>query len=197
MLDFNAAEPQRDMGLIDDGTVAVVQINVRPGHAGEGGWLKRSKTGESEALDCEFTVVDGPYAKRKFWTLFTLGGISEGQKKAGDISGSRIRGILESARGIKPDDQSDAAKAARQIDDWGDLDGLRFIAKIGVEKGKDGFKDKNVLEVAVTPDRTAWKKVEQTLRQATAVASIGSTFGTAPPPPAAQPGTIQKPGWAR
>jgi hypothetical protein len=195
MLDFNAAEPQRDMSLIDDGTVAVVQINVRPGNAGEGGWLKRSKTGESEALDCEFTVVDGPYAKRKFWTLFTLGGVSEGQKKAGDISGSRIRAILESARGIKPDDQSDAAKVARQINDWGDLDGLRFIAKIGVEKGKDGFKDKNVLEVAITPDRTAWKKVEQTLRQAAAVASIGSTFGAAPPP--AQPGTIQKPGWAR
>src|SRR4029077_19663300 len=110
MLDFNNAEPQREMGLIDDGTVAVVQINVRPGHAGEGGWLKRSKAGESEALDCEFTVVDGPYAKRKFWTLLTLGGISEGQKKAGDISGSRIRAILESARGIKPDDQSDTAK---------------------------------------------------------------------------------------
>jgi hypothetical protein len=195
MLDFNAAEPQREIGLIDDGTVAVVQINVRPGNAGDGGWLKRSKAGESEALDCEFTVVDGPYAKRKFWTLFTLGGISEGQKKAGDISGSKIRGILESARGIRPDDQSDTAKAARQIGDWGDLDGLRFIAKIGVEKGKDGFKDKNVLEAAITPDRTAWKKVEQTLRTATAAASIGNTFGAAPVQP--PPSTIQKPSWAR
>jgi hypothetical protein len=196
MLDFNTAEPQRDMSLIPDGETAVVQINVRPGHAGEGGWLKRSKAGDSEMLDCEFTVVDGPYAKRKFWTMFTLGGTTEGQQKAGDISGSRIRAILESARGVKPDDQSDAAKAARQIGDWGDIDGLRFIAKIGVEKGKDGFKDKNVLEAAITPDRTAWKKVEQTLRQATAAASIGSTFGSAPPP-VAQPGTIQKPGWAR
>jgi hypothetical protein len=195
MLDFNAAEPQREMGLIDEGTVAMVQINVRPGNAGDGGWLKRSKAGDSEQLDCEFTVIDGPYAKRKFWTLFTVAGVTAGQKQAADISGGKIRGILESARGIRPDDQSDAAKAARQIGDWGDLDGLRFIARIGVEKGKDGFKDKNVLEVAVTPDRTAWKKVEQNLRQATAAASIGNTFGAVPVQP--PPGTIQKPGWAR
>jgi len=40
-------------------------MTVRPGNAGEGGLLRRSKDGNSVALDAEFTVLDGPYAKRK------------------------------------------------------------------------------------------------------------------------------------
>jgi hypothetical protein len=111
--DFNGAEQQREGGLIADGTIAVVHLTVRPGNAGEGGWLKRSKDGSSQALDCEFTVVDGPSAKRKFWSLFTVEGTTEGHAKAADISASRLRGILESAKGIRPDDESEAAKAGR------------------------------------------------------------------------------------
>ncbi|MGY2987674.1 hypothetical protein [Bradyrhizobium sp. USDA 4508] len=193
-MDFNNAEPQREMGVIDDGTVAVVQINVRPGNAGEGGWLKRSANGESMGLDIEFTVVGGPFDKRKFWTFMVLEGVTDGHQKAADISASRIRAILESARGIRPDDQSEEAKLGRRLNDWGELDGTRFIAKIGIEKAKpgSGFKDKNVLDAAITPDRTAWTKVEQTLRTATAVASIGSTLGGQ----AAPAGNMQKPKWA-
>ena len=67
------------------------------------------------ALDVEFTVVEGPFAKRKFWGLFTLEGVSDGHQKAADISASRLRAILESARGIRPDDESDAAKAGRRM----------------------------------------------------------------------------------
>ena len=35
------------------------------------GLLKLSKTlgSDVQMLDCEFTVVEGPYAKRKFWQL--------------------------------------------------------------------------------------------------------------------------------
>lgn len=194
-IDFNNAPSQREMGLIDDGVVAVVHMSVRPGQAGDGGWLKRSKEGESQGLDCEFTVVDGLFAKRKFWKLFTLEGVNEGHAKAGEISGSQLRAILESARGVLPDDKSDAAKAARQVDSYGDFDGLRFIAKIGIEKAApgSGYKDKNVLDAAITPDRKAWVKVEQDLRTAKAAASIGNTLA----PPAASQQTIQKPNWAR
>jgi hypothetical protein len=187
--DFNNAEPQREGGLIPDGTIATVHLTIKPGSAGEGGWLKRSKNGESQALDAEFTVVNGPFAKRKFWTLFTLEGITDGQKKAGDISASKLRAILESARGIRPDDESDTAKAARRIDSYGDLDGLRFIAKIGVEKAKEGsgFKDKNTLDLAVTPDKKDWQKVEQVAKPAQAAAPAGAN-GAAP--------AIAKPAWA-
>ena len=64
--------------VIPAGTIAELQMTIRPGNAGEGGLLRRSKNGNSEALDCEFIVTDGPYAKRKVWRLFTVGGTTEG-----------------------------------------------------------------------------------------------------------------------
>ena len=57
--DFNDADTQRNFDVIPDGTIATVRMKVRPGNAGEGGWLRRSKDGISEALDCEFVVLDG------------------------------------------------------------------------------------------------------------------------------------------
>jgi hypothetical protein len=190
--DFNNAESQREGGLIPDGTVAVVHMTVKPGHAGEGGWLKRSKTSDSQALDCEFTIVEGQFAKRKFWSLFTVEGTTEGHAKAAEISASRLRGILESARGIRPDDESDAAKQARRVTSWGDFDGVRFVAKIGIEHAKkdSNFKDKNTLAAAITPDRKDWVKVEQVARQATAppLAAAASQAAAAP---------AGKPAWAQ
>jgi hypothetical protein len=192
-MDFNNAEAQREIGgLIDDGTIAVVHLTVKPGMAGEGGWLKRSKVGDSQALDCEFTVVDGNFAKRKFWSLFTVEGETEGQKKAAEISASRLRAILESSRGINPTDESDTAKAARRVSAWGDFDGIRFIAKIGVEHAKkdSGYKDKNTLVAAITPDRRDWHKVEQVTKQA-ASPSIAPAAHIA-----AAATTSGKPSWA-
>lgn len=191
--DFNNAQEQREGGLIADGTIAVVHMTVRPGSAGEGGWLKRSKAGDSSAMDCEFTVVDGPFAKRKFWSLFTVEGTTEGHAKAAEISASRLRGILESAKGIRPDDESDAAKSARRVTSWGDFDGMRFVAKIGIEKGRDNYKDKNTLEAAVTPDRKTWVKVEQVAKQTT-MQPIGVAASNVAQK-AAQP-AAGKPAWA-
>jgi hypothetical protein len=191
--DFGNAAPQRDGGLIDDGTIATVHLTVRPGNSGEGGWLKRSKGGDSSALDCEFTVVDGKFAKRKFWTLFTVEGTTEGHAKAAEISASRLRGILESAKGIRPDDESENAKAARRIKDMGELDGLRFVAKIGVEKGTGGFKDKNILEAAVTPDRKDYVKPEQVAKPAGSFAPVGQVAAQV----AQAAGASAKPSWAQ
>jgi len=174
--DFNTASEQREGGLIPDGTIAIVHLTVRPGNSGEGGWLKRSKGGDSQAMDCEFTVVDGPFAKRKFWSLFTVEGTTEGHAKAGEISASRLRGILESAKGIRPDDESDAAKNGRRVNSWGDFDGLRFVAKIGIEVAKpgSGFKDKNTLDAAITPDRKTWLKVDQVAKAPSVAPSLAA-----------------------
>lgn len=184
-MDFNTAPEQRTMDLVPDGTVVTVQMTVRPGSSGDGGWLKRSKNGDSEALDAEFTIVDGQYAKRRFWTLFTVAGTTEGHAKAAEISGGKIRAILESARGVRPDDTSPEAAAKRRIATWGDLDGLRFMTKVGIEKGRDGYRDKNTLGDVVTPDRKGWAKVEQITQAAVTTA----------PPQAAAPAT-SKPAWA-
>ena len=144
-----------------------MQLTIRSGGAGEEGLLKRSAKGDCEMLDCEFIVVDGPYAKRKFWERMILSGVTDGHAKAADVSRSSCGRILKSARGIKPDDLSPQARAARTAN-LGDFDGLRFIAKIGIEKGKpkndgsgDNYADKNILAAVITPDKKDWHAVEQ------------------------------------
>jgi hypothetical protein len=161
MFDFNTAETQRTREVIPADTIAVIAMHVRPGDAGTGKWLKTSKDGTSRGLDCEFTVVDGEHTKRKFWQRFTLEGETEGHKDAGDISRRTLRAILESARGIKPDDKSDAAVKARMVADYSEFDGIKFIGRIGVELGKNGYAAKNTLLEVITPDRKTWHAVEQ------------------------------------
>src|SRR6516225_6420227 len=112
MFDFNDAKTQRSRDLIPPDTIATYHLSIKPGDCGEGKWLKKSKDGTSEGLDCKFTLVDGEHAKRKFWARFTVSGETDGQKQAADISSQTLRAILECARGIKPDDMSENAKVA-------------------------------------------------------------------------------------
>jgi len=99
---------------------------------------------------------------------------------------------LESARGIRPDDKSDTAQQVRRVASYGDFDGIRFIARIGVEPPQNGYKAKNTLDQIITPDRTDWHAVEQ-------VAKPGSapTASTAPTAGKAEPAKIVKPSWAK
>jgi hypothetical protein len=179
-IDLNDAGEQKSFDVIPDRTLAVLQLNIRPGNVGEGGLLKRSKNGAAEALDCELIVVEGPYAKRKFWDFMTLGGTTDGHATAADISRRKLRAILESARGIKPADISEAAKKAR-VAEYRDFDGIRFMARIGVEPAKGDYRAKNFIAEVVTPDQKEWhaiEQVEQSLLHAT-------------------PATIVKPAWAQ
>lgn len=189
-LDFNGAGEQRSGDLIPHGTICPVHLTLRAGNAGEGGWLKRSKDGGSLSIDCEFTVIEGPHAKRKFWSLMLVEGTTDGHGKAAEISFSRIRAILESVRGIRPGDDSPAAKTARQLNTYGDLDGMRFVAKVGIEKGKDSFPDKNSLAEVITPEKQAWVKIEQVARTQPSITSAPIAAA------GAQGGAAQKPAWA-
>ena len=185
-LDFNDAGEQRS--VIPAGTVCTLQMTIRPGVAGDSGWLRRSADGASEGLDCEFTVVDGQYAKRKIWQLFTLRGTTPGHAEAREISRNTLRAILESARGIKPDDKSEAAAAARKVASWADFDQVRFIARLGVRPPQGQYAAKNVLLEIITPDRTSWSKPEQIAKPAAA-----ATTGAAAPPANA----ITRPNWGQ
>ncbi len=193
--DFNDAGPQRCFEVIPD-TIATLHMTVKSGGAGENGWLKRSKAGDSEALDCKFTVVDGKFAKRVFFTLFTIAGVSEGHAAAASISRSRLRAILESARNIKPSDNSDAAKEARRISSFGDFDNLRFIGRIGSEPPKGEYKAKNVLTEVITPDRREWHPVEQVAKPDGGTASPGTASPVTAAAATAAP-VIMRPAWAR
>src|SRR5262245_6613147 len=100
--DFNTAGEQKTLDVITAQTICTLQLKIRPGGAGEGGWLKCAADGASEALDCEFVVLEGPFAKRKLWQLFTLRGTTPGHAEAGEISRTTLKAILESARNIRP-----------------------------------------------------------------------------------------------
>ena len=142
-------------------------------------------------LDCEFVVVDGPHAKRKLWGTLIVSGTTDGHAKAAEISRGKLRAILESARGIKPNDTSAEARQARTAE-FADFDGLRFIAKIGIEKGRpkndgsgENYADRNTIAAVITPDRKDWHTVEQVPRPAGPVA--GNAAVVVP---------IAKPAWA-
>ena len=133
--DFNDANDQRSIDVIPRGTICTLQLTIRAGGVGEGSWLKQSADGRSTGLDCEFVVVDGPHIKRRLWERYVQSGTTAGQEEAVKISRGKLRAIIESARGIKPDDMSEQARKARTVE-LRDFDGLQFIARIGIEKGK-------------------------------------------------------------
>jgi hypothetical protein len=113
-----------------------------------------------------------------------VSGTTDGHAQAADITFRRLRAMLESARGIKPTDVSEAAKKAR-IADYNNFDGLRFMCKVGVEPARGDFKAKNILGEVITPDRNEWHSIEQE------VAARHPTKGTA-----ANVAPIAKPAWA-
>jgi hypothetical protein len=187
MEDFNNAGPSFD--VIPDNTMCTLQIAIQPGGSGDGGWLTTASTakGQSDGLALELTVVDGEHAKRKLWTRLTLSGTTEGHQTATEISRFTLRKILESARGIRPEDQSEAAKKARQIENYGELNNLRFVARLAALPPRDGYRAKNTIAEVITPDQQDWRQPEQ----------IGPTINP-PVTPSQKPkgGEITRPSWA-
>jgi hypothetical protein len=150
--DFNSA--QDNANLIPKGTVAKVRLTIRPGGFDDpsqgwtGGYATRATSG-AVYLNGEFTVLEGPYARRKIFTLIGLHS-PKGPDWA-NMGRSLIRGMLNSARGISAKDLSPQAQAARRISGFADLDGLAFVARIDVGGDTNG-EDKNEIRSAVTPD---------------------------------------------
>lgn len=146
-INLNNVQPQasNDFELIPDGTIAPVRMSVR----GE----KLTKAGDARMLDVEFVVTAGSHARRKIWAnmMITSNG-STGHDTAVNITMGRVRAFVESAYGLTATDDSPEAMAARELSDWSDLDGLEFVAKIGIEKSKDPqYSDKNAIVGAIGP----------------------------------------------
>ena len=114
-------------------------------------------------LDCEFTVVAGAYARRKFWQNFTVAGgklDEKGQSKGWNISKSAFRAMIDSALGLDPKDESPAAKQKRVIQGLKQLDGIVFAARIMVEPASSPqYKDANKLANVVLPGEPQYAAV--------------------------------------
>lgn len=154
-MDFNGADPQMS-DLIPAGTIAPVCMTIRTDKATVDGWFVASLSSDAIYLDCEFTVTEGRHARRKFWQNFVFRGGKTNEKNqsiAGEISRSTFRAMVESARGIKPNDESEQARAGRRVE-MDQLNGMVFLCKIGVEKDKSGqYPDKNKVLGVITPDK--------------------------------------------
>ena len=160
--DFNNAEEQNEFDVIPKGTLVKVRMSVRPGGYDDpsqgwtGGYAKQSDSSGAIYLDCEFVVLEGKYAKRKIWSLVGLH--SDKGPKWAEMGRAFIKNILNSARGLKKDDNSPQAQQARCISGLQDLDGIEFVAKVGMDK--DQYDEpKNIIQIAVTPDNKDYAQV--------------------------------------
>jgi hypothetical protein len=156
-MDFNDAEPQGQGAgePMPEGTVAPVIVNLRG--------IKTSKADNRvQGLDVEYTVTAGPFKGRKAWGWHGIhGNGSDGHNQMVNITRSYVRGMLESAYGIDPADDSKDAMEGRRLGDWQDLHQIEFVARFSVEKGNE-YTDQRTGEVkqgkakntlrAVTPD---------------------------------------------
>src|SRR5215469_18427046 len=100
--------------------------------------------------------------------------------------------MIDSALGLDPKDMSDAAKAKRNLRGFRDLDGIEFIAKIGIKRGEpapDGghYPDKNVIAHVVEPVEPQWAEIRAGRQVPPAPSSRANAASSSP----AQP----KPAW--
>jgi hypothetical protein len=143
-----------------------LQITVKPGGEGPGGFLRRAKNRRQLMLELECTIATGEHKERKVWDYITLA-LDESER--GDalpipadqlskfhttvrLGRIRLRAILDSAYGLDPNDRSEATDAKRQLGSYGELNGLTFYAQVETKPGGNGYGPRNVVEFIVTPD---------------------------------------------
>jgi len=213
--DMNDVEPQQSGDLIPDGTFAKLVMTLRKGGTdGMGevdrGLLKPSNQPGSDVLmvDAEFTVAEGPHARRKFWQNFTVQGgkLDEaGQSIGWKISKSTFRAMIDSALGLDPVDMSEGAKAKRVLRGLADLDGITFVAKIQIEPNRNpAYKDANKLDHVVLPTAPEWQKVmageavpAQPSNRARPAAALAQPAAPAWGQPSAPQSANAAPSWSR
>jgi hypothetical protein len=123
--DFNDAEQQQTFDLIPKGTVAKVRMTIKPGGYDDpnqgwtGGYATQSFETGSIYLSCEFVVLEGEFARRKMWS--NVGLHSAKGPAWGNMGRTFVRAALNSARNIRPQDNSPQAAAARRISGFHEL----------------------------------------------------------------------------
>lgn len=131
MLNFGQKVDERNNELIPKDTLLWCQLVVRG--------LKNSRNTNGKMLDLELVVLPGqPYAGRKMWTLIADpfdGNNSEEFRKMGY---GQIRRILEGVFGSNPNNP-----ASYNLQSYDQFNGITVPCVTVIEKGKDGFDDKN------------------------------------------------------
>lgn len=209
-MDFSGAPTQQfgnDGELIPNGTLAWATVHVRPHNIDQALVVVPSKKNEANGfLDLELTIEDGQHARRKVWDRVGVRG-NEQWIAAGMAA---IRHMLEAGRGAGPNNRQAYVLGAQypQGSELGfmELDGLRVAIRVGIEKGKDGYDDKNKIAryLSPNPDSDTAKDFQRLIAGDTApkekaAAGAGVAAQQAMPwskpaaPPPAQPTAAQPP----
>ena len=185
--DFNDAEQQPSFELIPKGTIAPVRMSIKPGGFDDpsqgwlGGYATQNFDSGSVYLSCEFVILEGPFVKRKMWS--NIGLYSAKGPNWANMGRTFIRAALNSARNIRPNDNSPQAAAARRIAGFHELDGLTFIARIDIDSDdRGGYK--NVIKLAIEPDHPDYPKLRGMLTGAGGAVMLPQSIATHIPPPA-------------
>ena len=152
-------EPRSEFQLIPAGSVVRAIVQVKPGDIqipdyGPGNWFKASQSSRAKWMELEFTIVGGPFDRRKFWDRVFVDGDkmgSSGMPEAKEIGLRTLRALIDSANNLDPSDMSPEAQQRRTINGVADLNGMEICAKIGIKKGTNGYQDQNRLMAALTP----------------------------------------------
>jgi len=207
MLDLNnvsySDDGPRDFELIPDGTVARAFIKLSGGdhelpEFGGGTYFKSSQSG-AKWMPIELTIVGGPYDKRKVWQNIFVDGAKTDQNGfsiAKRIGLETIKKMVDSHFALDMKDVSpEAAQKRGSINGVHMLNGMQICFKIGVEKGSNGYADKNKIKTVLTPGSQ-----EFIAGDATAVAPAATPTpqaAAAPSAPATANAAGVTPTWAR
>jgi len=176
LFDFNDAEKQRDLTIAPPG-LYWLRTEVRPGAVVDDHLLP-AKNGHTWHLSLKCTVQGGEHAGATAFDYITLrfdpsdGGPdfpgptpqqAENYKTAVRMGRSKLRALLESAFAIDPNDDSEEANAKRRVkdNDFLNLNGLVFFARIDIRKGTNGYKDSNTIDYIIVPGMPEWPKPAQ------------------------------------
>jgi hypothetical protein len=151
--EFNAKQRQ-SFDLIPKGTLVRVRMAIKPGGYDDvgrgwtGGYATKSIETNAIYLACEFVLLEGAYARRKLRS--NIGLYSPKGEAWANMGRAFIRAILNSARGVDPNNTSPHAQAARRIADFSVLDGMVFAGQIDIEKNAHG-DSRNVVKQVIEP----------------------------------------------
>lgn len=197
--DFNSANDQQSYDLIPSGTLAKLSMSIKPGGYDDpaqgwtGGYATRNATTGVVYLQGEFVVMEGPYAKRKIWS--NIGLYSPAKPEYANMGRSFIKGILNSARGIQPKDNSPQAQMARRINGLADLNGVVFVGRISARKDQNGNL-RNEVNLAITPEHKDYAAIMSSMAAAAAPGAPAQA-GAPAAAPAAAPFNASRPSWAQ
>ena len=136
--------------LIPNGTIAILQLSVRPGGYTdknlrlEAGLGSKAKSG-AIYLRSTATVIAGPQKDKKF--TVPIGIFSEKSDFWLHKGRELIREILNSSQGLSASDNSRKAVFSRIIDSYSILNGICFVGVVGVRKNQNGREENNISRI--------------------------------------------------